>query len=285
MKKERLFHISVCLVLALILGIIYYQAISWLVCAWLNNEYYSHGLLLLPVSAFIIWHKRSEIYRAAEPEVRHVIPIGMGFALYVGGVFWHSPALFCFSLLFVLAGLAVLGLGGGAKPLLFPIFLFALAIPIPGFVELAIPLQNLSALASSSILCIAGLPISISGNVITLAGTRYWVAPACSGLTLLMPLFALTAILVYATRGEGNQSPVKTRIKKLGLFALVIPIALLANTVRICFTLLVGYRFGLEAGVSFFHTCSGILFFIVALALVLLCIRLLKLKLPSTNKP
>ena len=127
-KIKRLFHISVCLVLSLILGIIYQPAISWLVCAWLNNEYYNYGLLLLPVSTFLICHKRSEIYRT-EPAVRHVIPLGVGFSLYVAGVFLHQPTLFCFSLLFVSAGFALLFLGSGAKPLLFPIFLFALAIP------------------------------------------------------------------------------------------------------------------------------------------------------------
>ena len=270
-KIKRLFHISVCLVLSLILGIIYQPAISWLVCAWLNNEYYNYGLLLLPVSTFLIWHKRSEIYRT-EPAVRHVIPLGVGFSLYVAGVFLHQPTLFCFSLLFVSAGFALLFLGSGAKSLLFPIFLFSLAIPIPGFDELAMPLQNLSALASSLIMSIAGLPVSISGNSITLAGTSYWIAPACSGLNRVMPLFALTATILYLAEGS--------LIKKLGLFALVIPIALLSNIVRICFTLFIGYQFGLEAGVSFFHTCSGVLLFLVAIALVLLCARLLKLKLP-----
>lgn len=272
MNEEKRFFIPVCLVLALILGIIYQPAISWLFNAWLNNEYYNYGLLLLPVSAFLIWHKRSEIYRTAKPEVRHLIPLGMGFALYVAGVFLHQPTLFCFSLLFVSAGLALLFLGDGAKPLLFPIFLFSLAIPIPCFDELAIPLQNLSALASSLIIGIAGLPVSISGNFITLAGTPYWIAPACSGLNRVMPLFALTAIFLYLAEG----SP----IKKLGLFALVIPIALFSNIVRICFTLFIGYQFGLEASVSFLHTCSSVLFFLVAIALVLLFVRILKLKLP-----
>ncbi|RLG25863.1 hypothetical protein DRN76_02150 [Methanosarcinales archaeon] len=92
-KIKRLFFIPVCLVLALILGMIYHPAISWLVCAWPNNEYYNYGLLLLPVSAFLIWHKRSEIYRT-EPAVRHVIPLGAGFFLYVAGVFLHQPTLF-----------------------------------------------------------------------------------------------------------------------------------------------------------------------------------------------
>ncbi len=270
-KIKRLFAILICFVLLLVLGIIYYPAISWLVCAWLNNEYYNHGLLLLPVSALLIWYKRSGIYRG-EPELRHLIPLGAGFALYVGGVFLHQPTLFCCSLLIVSAGLALLFLGSGAKPLIFPIFLFAFAIPIPGFDEFAIPLQHLSALASSSILGRIGVPVSMDGNLINLAGSSYWIAPACSGLNRIMPLFALTAILVYLTEGS--------TLKKLTLFASVIPIALLSNIVRICFTLLVGYRFGLEAGISFFHTFSGILFFLVATALVLLCARLLKLKLP-----
>ena len=276
LNKERAFSILICFVLLFVLGMIYQPAISWLFSAWLNNEYYNHGLLLLPVSALLIWHKQSEIYRG-EPELRHLIPLGAGFALYVGGVFLHQPTLFCCSLLLVSAGLALLFLGDGAKPLLFPIFLFAFAIPIPDFDRVAIPLQHLSALASSSILGIMGLPVSMDGNLINLAGSSYWIAPACSGLNRIMPLFALTAILVYLAEGS--------TLQKLMLFAPVIPIALLSNIVRICFTILVGYRFGLEACISFTHTVSGILFFLVAIALVLLCARLLKLKLPSTNKP
>jgi exosortase len=202
LKKERPFLILICLVLPLVLGMIYQPAISWLFSAWLNNEYYNHGLLLLPVSALLILHKRSEIYRAAEPELRHLIPLGAGFALYVGGVFLHQPTLFCCSLLLVAAGLALLFLGSGAKPLLFPIFLFATAIPIPGFDRFAIPLQNLSALASSLILDIMGLPVSMDGNFVNLAGNSYWIAPACSGLNRVMPLFALTAIFVYLADGS-----------------------------------------------------------------------------------
>jgi membrane protease YdiL (CAAX protease family) len=28
---------------------------------WMNNEDYSHGLLILPVSLFLVWEKRKEI--------------------------------------------------------------------------------------------------------------------------------------------------------------------------------------------------------------------------------
>ena len=266
-KKE--FIILLCS--ALLVAGLYYEVILWLFRAWLNDPYYSHGLLLLPVSAVLILLKRNELYRA-EPENWHVLPLCIGLFLYLLGYIWHQPVLLAFSLLPVMAGFSLVLLGEGAKPLLFPIFLIATAIPFPLLEASELPLQNLSALAVSAIFGFLGMPISMAGNNVTLAGNTYWIAPACSGLNRIMPLLSLTAIVAYLLRGS--------LLARISLLALVIPLALTSNILRLFITLLIGDWYGMDATLGFFHNFSSIVFFLVALALIFVVARIFKLRMP-----
>jgi len=258
----------------LVIGL-YHEVVLWLFRAWLDNPYYSHGLLLLLVGAVLIYIKRSEFYRA-EPEDRHVLPLGFGLFLYLIGIIWHQPVLLAFSLLPVLTGFSLVFLGKGAKPLIIPIFLLATAIPISYFELLTLPLQNLSASAVSAIFWFLDMPVSMTGNSISLAGNTYWIAPACSGLNRIMPLFSLTAILAYLLHGS--------LLARISLLALVIPLALASNIFRLFVTLLIGDWYGMEAAIGFFHNFSSILFFLFSLALIFAFARFFKLRIGSGNK-
>ena len=260
---------------ALLVAGLYYEAILWLFRAWLNNQYYSHGLLLLPVGVALVYLKRNELYRA-EPESWHVLPLCFGLFLYLIGIIWHQPVLLAFSLLPVMAGFSSVLLGDGAKPLLFPIFLIATAIPFPLLEALELPLQNLSALAVSTIFGFIGMPVSMAGNNVTLTGNTYWIAPACSGLNRIMPLLSLTAIVAYLLRGS--------LLARISLLALVIPLALTSNILRLLITLLIGDWYGMDAAIGFFHNFSSIVFFLVALALIFAFARIFKLRIGSGNE-
>ncbi|MCD6456049.1 MAG: exosortase/archaeosortase family protein [Methanophagales archaeon] len=264
-KKESI--VLVCS--ALLVAGLYHEVVLWLFRAWLNNPYYSHGLLLLPVSVGLILLKRNEIYRA-EPEDWHVLPLGFGLFLYLLGILLHQPVLLAFSLLPVLAGFSLVLLGKGAKPLLFPIFLLVTAIPFPFFESLETPLQSLSASAVSAIFGFLRMPVSMAGNSVTLTGNTYWIAPACSGLNRIMPLLSLTAILAYLLHGS--------LLARVFLLALVFPLALASNIFRLFVTLLIGGWYGIEAAVGFFHNFSSVAFFLVAIVLVLVYARVFKLR-------
>ena len=254
---------------ALLVSVLYHEVVLWLFRTWLNNSYYSHGLLLIPVVAALVYLKRNEIH-CAEPETWHVLPLCFGLFLYLIGIILHLPTLLAFSLLPVLAGFSLVLLGKGAKPFLFPIFLIATAIPFPFFESLENPLQSLSASAVSTIFGLLGMPVSMAGNSVTLAGNTYWIAPACSGLNRIMPLLSLTAILAYLLHGS--------LLARLFLLALVFPLALASNIFRLLITLLIGEWYGIEAAVGFFHNFSSIAFFLVAIMLIFVYARVFKLR-------
>ncbi len=260
---------------ALLVAGLYHEAILWLFRAWLNNQYYGHGLLLIPVGVALVYLKRNELYRA-ESESWHALPLGIGLFLYLIGIILHQPVLLAFSLLPVLAGFSLVLLGEGAKPLLFPIFLIATAIPFPLLEALELPLQNLSALAVSAIFGFLDMPISMVGNSVTLSGNTYWIAPACSGLNRIMPLLSLTAIIAYLLHGS--------LLARISLLALVIPLALTSNILRLFITLLIGDWYGVDAALGFFHNFSSIVFFLAALALIFVVARIFKLRIGSGNE-
>ena len=264
-KKE--FIILLCS--ALLIAGLYHEVVLWLFRAWLDSSYYSHGFLLLPAGAVLVYLKRNEIYRG-EPSVWHTIPLCLGLFLYLIGIISHLPTLLAFSLLPTLAGFSLILLGKGAKPFLFPIFLLATAIPIPFIEWLTVPLQNLSAISVSAILGFLGMPVSMAGNSVILAGNYYWIAPACSGLNRIMALLSLTAIIAYLLHGN--------ILVRISLLALVIPLALASNVFRLFITLLIGDWYGMEAAIGFFHNFSSIAFFLFALTLIFAFARILKLR-------
>lgn len=268
MKKK---DIAPIILLAVITLALYLPTMRWLYRAWLHNEYYSHGLLLLPVSLLFIWLARKRIRQA--PVVQGnwgTVALVLACSLYLYGFMTHQTFILAFSLLFYITALSIQFLGiEKTKPLLFPIFLLATAIPIPSFYELGIWLQDSSASSASSLTSFFGMDVSSSGNSITIGSDTYDVALACSGLNRIMPLFSLTAILAYVLPGH--------ILKRLSLLALVIPFALFSNIIRITITLFVGSTFGADAALGFFHDFSSIVLFILALAPIILIAYLMKI--------
>ena len=62
MKRE---DIALTIFLAALTVGLYFPTMRWLLVAWLNNEYYSHGLLLLPVSLLLVWLARKRVRQAS----------------------------------------------------------------------------------------------------------------------------------------------------------------------------------------------------------------------------
>src|SRR6185436_4168836 len=143
--------------------------------------------------------------------------------------------------------------------LAFPIALLFFVIPLPGFVLdfATTPLKTAVSAAVASILQVAGYPIERSGVVLDVGGHPMLVADACSGLNSIFSLAALS--LVYA-----HVTPPRSGARMIALLAAVVPIALVANIVRVTALVLLAYHFGEDVAQGFLHTFAGLLVFIVA---------------------
>ena len=69
--------------------------------------------------------------------------------------------------------------------------------------------------------------------------------------------------------------------RNLALALLLVPVALLANVVRVTLLVLVTYHFGDAAGQGFLHGFAGIALLLIALGLMLSLDRLLGLRWPE----
>ena len=110
-------------------------------------------------------------------------------------------------------------------------------------------------------------------------GNPFNVGLPCSGMHSLISLLALAAVLAYVLTGSWP--------KKVTLFISTIPIAIVANSMRIVSLLLVANYYGIEAADTDapFHSISSVLLFLVALIALILLSRALGLSLlPSPGK-
>lgn len=251
--------------------VLYWPVLRWLSRAWVSNEYYNHGFFLLIVSLLLIWFSREGIRNAPVRRQELGFPVLIvACSFYVAGFVIQQPMILSFSLLLFIAALIVQLLGiEKSRPVLFPISVMALAIPLPSFGEFGIMLQEWSASGASNAADLLGMDVLSEGNVITIGGEDYEVAPACSGLNRIMPLFSLTAILVYVLHGQ--------YWKKGILMALVIPVALFSNIIRIILTMWVGSHWSPDAALGIFHDINSIALFMVAVGIMILAAYLLRM--------
>jgi exosortase len=147
----------------------------------------------------------------------------------------------------------------GIKKLIFPLFytLFAFPVPESVIVSLTQPLKLMISQLSVGILYFFGYPIAGSGVAIQIGQYQLMVAAACSGLNSIVSLSAISIFYIYVRR-MGDW-------KYLALMAaLVLPVAVFANFVRVMVLILLTYYAGEATAQGFFHDFSGLSLFVIA---------------------
>ena len=258
----------------LALALVYAPVVSSLVRQWATDENYSHGFLVAPFALFIAWKSRGALRALpARPHPAGLAVVVLGVLLLTIGQFGAELFLSRVSLLVVVAG-SVLYLWGPAhlRQAAFALVLLLLVIPLPALIlnRVSFPLQLLASRTAETALSAAGVPVLREGNVLVLPHATLEVAQACSGIRSLASLIALGLIV-------GHLTPGATPRRAAVLVVLAVPIAVLANAFRVAGTGLAAAWLGPWAAEGFFHTFSGWLMFVVALAALFACARAIDL--------
>ena len=143
-----------------------------------------------------------------------------------------------------------------------PLTVLLLAIPLPALVlnALAIPLQYRASSLGTALIKWRHIPVRTDGNVITIPNATLFVAEACSGLRSLSALIALGVLL--------SGMYLRTVPARIMLLALVLPIAILLNAVRIFLTAFLVYFVDPELANGLAHERQGLAMFVVAFAVL-----------------
>jgi exosortase len=232
----------------------------WLWSEWWSNDYYSHGLLIVPVAAYLAWQRHSREKWLSDNRGLVLLTCGVGLYLF----FIVDKALFlaALSIPLILAGF-VWTFGGLTvlKDLAFPLGFLVFMVPLP-FVERAtLPLALWTGFCSSSLVHWLGMDVIIIGTAVKLPNTELMIGAQCSGINSIISLFTLTTLAAYVLHG-----PLWGR---LTLIAAALPLAALSNILRVANLLWVTRYLGSETAFHFYHDYSGPLFFLLALLLLI----------------
>ncbi|NLV23307.1 MAG: exosortase [Deltaproteobacteria bacterium] len=252
-------------VAAVVFNVTFFPVWQNLIKAWSSSEDYSHGFLVVPLVAWMIWRKRQELacWNGAG-NWWGLVWLAGSLALYLIAQMGEIATLASLSL--VAAALSsVLFLYGSqilravAIPLCF--LLFAVPVPAQILASVTIPLQLFVTKVTALLASWAGIPLYHEGNIIHLPQQTFHIVHACSGLRSISAILALAAMIGYFTLR-------RWRWRAL-LFALGVPIAVAVNILRVFAMVAASYFLSLDLTQGILHTLLGMAVFAASMILLL----------------
>ena len=230
-----------------------------------NEDDHAHGPIVLVVALFLIWQRR-DIFNSSNKPTR--VEVATGWTILIVGLLAYALGRSQEILLLevgsqapVILGALLIALGTKAvRAVWFALFFLLFMIPLPSFiVDTATgPLKQYISVIAEQILYAAGYPIGRSGVTLTVGPYQLLVADACSGLHSMFSLSAMGLLYLYLMQHTSIT-------RNLIIMAAILPIAFVANIVRVMVLVLVTYHMGDEAGQGFLHGFAGIMLFIIGL--------------------
>lgn len=231
-------------------------ALWWVAATWRVNPYYSHGPLVALAAAVLAWRAARRLGPAD--------PSAAGLAVVLAAVVVHAlaarDARWWVSALALDAALAGGCLIVGGRPWLramaLPLALLALAVPLPFVAHIAPRVAAVVAGQAASLVALLGVDVIHRGPQLIVGDGSYRVGAPCSGLRSSVALLTLAVGLAGVLRG-----PLPRRA---ALVALAVPLALVANTVRLGGLLVFADTFGTASGLTYYHGPSSLVLFAAA---------------------
>ena len=210
---------------------------------WMTNDNYSHGVFIFPLCAFLLWLRRDDLRRATiRPSAWGLPLLGAGVLLQSFSYLLQVNYVGMWSLALTLAGGVLMVFGPALLRLVrFPLMFSLLANPLPHslLAGMTVWIQSASTVGAADLMSLLGFTLVRTGNVIQVPGAVLEVAQACSGFHKFLSLSAFTILYGYLFTADN-------RVRLL-LLASVLPIALLANILRISGLIAVAGSGGLTA--------------------------------------
>lgn len=248
---------------------------------WASDEQ-GHGPIILGLCVVLLVLQRHAVAaaRTVPRPLAGWLLLSGGLLLFAAGGAFDVIMFQVGSQVPLLAALLLLFGGRGAlRAAWFPVFFLLFMVPLPEALVAMVtgPLKSAVSAVASQLLHVMGYPVGRSGVVLTVGPYQLLVADACAGLNSIFTLEALGLLYMHLMRYTSVA-------RNVALALLLVPVAFLANVVRVIVLVLVTFHFGDAAGQGFVHDFAGLLLFVVALLGMLVLDRVLALFLPATRE-
>ncbi|MFN6129398.1 MAG: exosortase/archaeosortase family protein [Planctomycetota bacterium] len=262
-KRDRSSWLTALGVVVLSTLAMYGQTVWELEYLWRTEADYSHGYLV-PILSLALLYSRRETFPGIDKRF-HWSGVGLllfAVVLRTCGRLFFAEFLEGWSIVPWLAGCVALLAGWRAVWWAMPALVFLVfMVPLPYQLEtlLSWKLQSLVTILSSAMLRIFGFPAVSEGNTIWIGQSQMLVEEACSGLRIFVGMAAFGFFWAAMIR--------RAWIDKVVVLASIIPLSIVANTVRsviIC----IGYQWFDGRLASLLHDWAGIFMILLAATLV-----------------
>lgn len=232
-----------------------------------------HGPIVVATGGWLIARRLPEIraYRRYGNFYIALAGLIVAIPLYAFGRAYDFISIETAALLLAMVSVAYYYFGAVViRMMWFPIFYLGFVIPIPGWVldTVTQPLKLLVSEVVTNGLAAFGYPVARVGVTIYVGSYQLLVEDACAGLNSLVSLSAIGLFYVYMLRGSNWRYSVL-------LLALVVPIAIAANMIRVAALVLITYHFGNAAAQGYLHNFAGMVTFTSALLFIFLVDKIL----------
>lgn len=269
-------------IVLLLLIMIYLQTLIWMLHRWMAvDSYYSHGFLVPIVMLYLLWERRQSLYEATQ-DLTETAGKGLGLGLILAALLMHVLSGYFrvfftsgFSFVLMLYGVSIYLYGKKIfRHIWFAFGFLAFMIPLPLLViaGLSLRLKLLATAWALRVLDLVGILAVQDGSRIIFVNDAITVGDACSGLRSIIALLALGSVYAYVFKGtlKPGENRVGHRIKQVILFLCSIPVAMVANVLRIFIVGLVANSYGSALATGTVHDISGYMLFLVAFLLLFL---------------
>ncbi len=239
----------------------------------LRDEQYTHILLILPVSAallFLDWKspEASPGLSVSIGSVLMVLAVLMAAVVRLGMVHLAADVQLSVNMLgFVLWWMAAFVFSFGTRAFrsaLFPLCFLLWMVPFPSFVlnPIVSLLQKGSAGAADLFFEAAGVPVAQNGLLLRIPGLTIEVARECSSIRSSSMLIVTTMVLA--------QLLLRSRWRKALVIAAAIPLSIAKNGLRIFVIAMLATRVDPSFLTGRLHRQGGIIFLLIALGAIFL---------------
>jgi exosortase len=238
---------------------------------WRLDQELSFGFLVPPAAAGVVWLRRRQLRWALGQGSRiGMVVLAGGLLLFLVGLRSGVHAVAGASFVPTALGAAAYLSGlSAARLLAAPVALVGAAFSLYRglLAPVGFALQDLTARGSAGLAAAWGVPVRRSGVDLFVGDVHFVVAQSCSGMDSLLALLCLGCLVVALASAAWP--------RRLLLLALVIPVVLIANVLRVAVVLVLSLPLGTAAGEGLTHEAlSAAVFISASLVLWFACVVL-----------